>query len=194
MVLVSNKDITGCVYDRRIENGPSSACRLHPMHIEKCILLLEFHSSNHGASILFLCVDNPSQQMLFIVHTKSLFRELSTLGTKFFSLIANKIITYISLLEESYHRDEIVRHIDFRFDPENLFASDETCNNFFLVVPNIRDGDGFLNTPDEYKQKLRENLDKSFVGVNVALKCMLAPFSSFHRYHFDFDIVVNQGG
>ena len=52
-------------------------------------------------------------------------------------------------------------------DPENLILKDENFYEYFLVVPYIRDGDGFLITPEDYKLKL-QNI--SIVMVKVHFK------------------------
>lgn len=46
--------------------------------------------------------------------------------------------------------DDIIQPIMTTLDPENLFLSNEMYNEYSLVVPNIRDGEEFLITPDEY--------------------------------------------
>ena len=52
-------------------------------------------------------------------------------------------------------------------DPENLILTDENFYEYFLVVPNIRDGDGFLIAPEDYKLK-SQNI--SIVMVKVHFK------------------------
>jgi hypothetical protein len=45
-------------------------------------------------------------------------------------------------------------------DPKNLFAKDDSYHNHFLIIPNTRDGEGFLVTPDEYDKKLEKKVNR----------------------------------
>ena len=66
-----------------------------------------------------------------------------------------------------YHPEDITRRISTMPDPENLFTAIEECKELFIVVPNIRDGDGCIIMPDEYGKRLQNG---SIVMVNVHLK------------------------
>jgi hypothetical protein len=79
----------------------------------------------------------------------------------------------ISFIYIENGEDEIIRPITAELDPKNLFLNDETFNEYMLVVPNIRDGDDFLITPEEYKQKLQNIL---IVMVNVHFKMYVFKF------------------
>ena len=102
-----------------------------------------------------------------MIYSKPLFKKGSFFGPFFNEsfFIKEEGGPFFFILENS--EDEIIRPINAVLDPENLFLTDETFDEYMLVVPNIRDCEGFLITPEEYKQKL-ENI--SIVMVNVHFK------------------------
>lgn len=68
---------------------------------------------------------------------------------------------------ESSHLDLNIRNFP---DPERLYSSilgAADVSNSVIHIPNIRDGNGNLITPDQYETKLQHD---SIVMVNVYLK------------------------
>ena len=62
---------------------------------------------------------------------------------------------------------DIVRPITANLDPDDLFTTNGTSDDHVLIVPNVRDSDGFLIMPDEYRERLQHN---SIVLLNVYFK------------------------
>ena len=56
--------------------------------------------------------------------------------------------------ERSIEEDDIVCPITSSLDPTNRFLTNNTFDEHSLVVPNIRNEDGFLITPDEYQGRI----------------------------------------
>ena len=42
-------------------------------------------------------------------------------------------------------------------DPENLFSTNDSYHKHFLIIPNIRDNDDYLVTPDEYEKNYQSS-------------------------------------
>lgn len=79
-----------------------------------------------------------------------------------------------NLVEENHEGDVYRCPIKDMPDPLELYPGifkgthlEETWKDFFISIPNVRDGDGQLIMPYEYRSKLK---DKSIVMLNIQLK------------------------
>ena len=117
------------------------------------------------------------KEQVFIIHTKPLFENRPSSGKRLLKIIIannftgptdpnNNQYRYNSNLVEKHHHQVDIT-IPSMKDPEGIFSSNEICKDFFVIVPNVRDGDGCLIMPDDYGSKLENG---SIVMVNVHLK------------------------
>jgi hypothetical protein len=99
------------------------------------------------------------KEQIFIIHPKPLFenRPSSSSGKTWRLLkiiIANNFTVttdpnnnrycYNSNLVEKHDHHQVNITIPSMKDPERIFSSNEICKDFFVIVPNVRDGDGCL--------------------------------------------------
>ena len=79
-----------------------------------------------------------------------------------------------NLVESNYHPHNPTQRISYMRDPHGLLSSpslpsdtDIFSSKYFINIPNIRDAEGDIIMPDEYKKILKNG---SIVVVNVFLK------------------------
>jgi hypothetical protein len=147
----------------------------------------------YSTSVPFFRVDESSNDLVFVVDTESFFVPsgecvISPSLGNFFGrfLFLMKLNIYVidsmtynqfdnsNLGEDNFHRYE--RHCSIRRMPDlaHIYSTiffgtsmESTWRESFFTVPNIRDGDGRLVLPYEYRSRLK---DGSVVMVNVYLK------------------------